>query len=74
MHYQTTPSHGPYGARIWVKYEEIPSTVWDRLNFLSKWGGSDKSENGVLAWEFSDTRFQEAVSYLEGYGFKRAEF
>lgn len=73
LNYRVNAAHGPYGARIWVKYEMIPSTVWERLNFFSKWGGSDKNHEGWLAWEFSDSRFQEACSYLEGYGFTRTD-
>lgn len=68
--YKTSPAHGPYGARIWLMDDDtLTESVRNRMNFLSKWGGTDKSYNGRIAWEFSESRFREALSYLEGYGY-----
>ena len=72
--YHVTPAYPGYGARIWISQSRLTERVIERLNFLSNWGGHDKESDGDWAWEFNETRFEEACSYLEGYGFNRVNY
>jgi hypothetical protein len=61
--YQTSPRHGPYGARIWLQCD-ANQDIKTELSRLSKWGGSDKMDGEWIAWEFGVDQYQEAIDFI----------
>lgn len=68
MYYQVQPSHGFYGARIWVSWSSITPEVREGLNAHSKWGGADKRDQTGQSWEFGEDQLWEACSFLNCIG------
>lgn len=69
----TSPAHGGYGARIFVKPEDFTPNVANCLNPLSKWGGSDKRDDRGMGWEFGEANYRSAYLVLYALGFEEMD-
>ncbi len=65
----TQPAHAGYGARIFVKLEDMTLDVMNCLNTLSKWGGADKDDCRGKGWEFGAAEYKSAYMVLYALGF-----
>lgn len=70
--YTTSPAAAGYGARIFIKVDELSLRVEVALNELSKWGSHDKRDERGLGWEFGEDNFIKAIKTLTKYGYKEA--
>ena len=71
--YFRQPDSGHYGARIYVR-REFWILVQNRINPLSSWGGIDKDDGTVVAWEFRGNMERHAGAILEQcFGFTLTE-
>lgn len=65
--FETSPAHAGYGARIWVNRNDLAQfPVTHRvLDKLSKWGGTDKTDGEMVAWEFGEFAYVEALRLVK---------